>query len=161
MLGTSIGEAEEVGVWGGPWGMAGAAVVGLGVGLWILSMKSDADKDHADAPPSPTQDCPDKAPAEPAKDPPPNKPPFPKDPQQLLDEGWKETSHPDAAANGHRTFTDPKTGAQIRLDKGEPGVNGYRGEDHYHWKNPNGSGFLDENGNPVRRGSDPSHIPPR
>lgn len=91
-------------------------------------------------------------------------PPLPADPDDLLDQGWREESHPDAAESGRRTFTHPETGQQIEFDRGRPGVPGHRGHDHYHVHNPNATGqgdaYLDRNGRPVPRGSGPSHIRP-
>jgi hypothetical protein len=66
------------------------------------------------------------------------KPSLPANPDDLLAQGWKETTHP-----------------------GEPG---WRGQDHYHVRNPNTAGrggkYLDREGRPVPNGSKPSHIPP-
>ena len=90
---------------------------------------------------------------------------LPAKPDDLLAQGWHETSHPGAAALGHRMFENPRTGEIIRFDKGRPGTPGFEGKDHYHRLNPNRTGrhdeYLDVNGNPVARGSDPSHILPR
>jgi len=61
---------------------------------------------------------------------------LPDDPDDLLDRGYEETSHSDAAANGHRTFVNPETGDEVRHDRGEPGKSGHRGQDHYHRPNP-------------------------
>ena len=88
----------------------------------------------------------------------------PKNPDDLLKRGYKETSHPDAKDKGHRTFENPKTGDKIRFDKGKPGASGHEGKDHYHRYNPNSTGkhdyYLDKKGNPVSRNSNPSHIYP-
>jgi hypothetical protein len=93
------------------------------------------------------------------------RPSLPANPDDLLAQGWNETSHPGAAKLGHRTFENPKTGEIIRFDKGRPGEPGFEGKDHYHRPNPNKTGkhdeYLDLSGNPVARGSGPSHIPPR
>ncbi len=90
---------------------------------------------------------------------------LPANPDDLLAQGWKETSHPGAAATGHRTFENPQTAEIIRFDAGRPGQPGFEGRDHYHRLNPKRTGrqdeYLDENGNPVARGSDASHILPR
>jgi hypothetical protein len=95
---------------------------------------------------------------------PPN-PSLPAKPDDLLAQGWKETSHPGAAELGHRTFENPKTGEIVRFDKGRPGGPRFEGKDHYHRLNPNRTGkrdeYLDIHGNPVARGSDASHILPR
>jgi len=90
------------------------------------------------------------------------RPSLPAKPGDLLAQGWKETTHPEAAKMGHRTFENPKTGEVVRFDKGRPGETGFEGQDHYHRMNPNSTGnrdkYLDLNGNPVARGSNPSHI---
>lgn len=82
----------------------------------------------------------------------------------LVKQGYKDTSHPDAAKAGHRTFENPQTGDKVRFDKGKSGKPGYEGKDHYHRYNPNSSGkhdqYLDKNGNPCARGCDESHLFP-
>lgn len=91
-------------------------------------------------------------------------PDLPTNPDDLLQQGWEEITHPDAAAEGHRTFKNKETGLIIRADKGEPGQPGDRGRDHYHIENPNTTSkrdeYLDKNGRPVGRGSKPSHVLP-
>jgi RHS repeat-associated protein len=92
-------------------------------------------------------------------------PPLPANPDDLVnDHGYTETSHPKAAENGHRTFDNEETGDKVRFDKGKPDAPGHEGKDHYHRPNPNATGkgdqYLDKNGNPVPRGSDPSHLYP-
>jgi hypothetical protein len=91
---------------------------------------------------------------------------LPKNPEKLLEKGWHETTHPGMKENtDSRTFSDPKTGLNIRFDKGESGETGFRGKDHYHIENPNRTGkqdfYLDKDGNPVPKGSDKSHILPK
>lgn len=90
---------------------------------------------------------------------------LPAKPDDLLTQGWKEITHPEAAKLGHRKFENPKTGEIVRFDKGRPGQPGFEGQDHYHRLNPNKTGkrdeYLDLNGDPVARGSGPSHILPR
>lgn len=87
---------------------------------------------------------------------------LPRKPDDLTKQGYKETSHPEAAKKGHRTFENTKTGDKLRFDKGKPGANGFEGKDHYHRYNPDATSkynqYLDRNGNPVGRGSDASHI---
>jgi len=89
-------------------------------------------------------------------------PDLPANPDDLPDQGYNETSHPDAAAHGHRTFENPETGDKVRFDKGKPGAPGHEGRDHYHRYNPQSTGkgdqYLDRNGNPTPRGSDASHL---
>lgn len=91
-------------------------------------------------------------------------PALPANPDDLLQQGWEEISHPDAAAAGHRTFRNKETGMVIRAEKGEPGEPGNQGVDHYHVYNPSKTGrrdlYLDKNGRPVSKGSDDSHILP-
>jgi hypothetical protein len=48
------------------------------------------------------------------------RPHLPANPDDLLAEGWKETTHPKAAARGHRDFVNERTGMRIRFDKGDP-----------------------------------------
>ena len=90
-------------------------------------------------------------------------PTLPANPDDLLQQGWEEITHPSAAAQGHRTFRN-KDGLVIRADKGEVGKPGNRAHDHYHVLNPdktsNRDYYLDKNGRPVSRGSDASHILP-
>ena len=44
---------------------------------------------------------------------------LPKDPDDLLDDGWKETTDPRAKdASNSRVFTEEGTGLEIRFDKG-------------------------------------------
>ncbi len=87
---------------------------------------------------------------------------LPKSPDELLNDGWVETTHPDAAPIGHREFENPKTGERISFDKGRPGARGFEGRDHYHRMNPHSQSKLESNldvhGNPVPRGSKHSHI---
>jgi RHS repeat-associated protein len=89
---------------------------------------------------------------------------LPKNPDDLLAAGWREVSHPSAAAAGHRTFISPD-GVEVRFDAAKPGEFGFKRFDHYHVVNPNSSQgkldqYLDVNGNPVSYGSDDSHIIP-
>ncbi len=91
-------------------------------------------------------------------------PGLPANPDDLLQQGWEEISHPDAAAAGHRTFRNKETGLVIRADKGEPSQSGFRGQDHYPVENPDMTSdrdkYLDRNGRPVSRNSNASHILP-
>lgn len=91
-------------------------------------------------------------------------PDLPANPDDLLQQGWEEITHPDAAAQGHRTFRNKETGLVTRADKGEVGKPGNRAHDHYHVLNPdktsNRDYYLDKNGRPVSRGSDASHVLP-
>jgi hypothetical protein len=89
---------------------------------------------------------------------------LPANPDDLLGRGYRDVSHPDAAAAGHRTFENPETGDVLRFDKGKPGRPGHAGNDHYHRENPSPTGkvdaYLDRDGNPVPDGSDASHLYP-
>ena len=89
---------------------------------------------------------------------------LPKNPDDLLKDGWIETTHPNAAVSGRRTFEDPRTGEKLSFDKGRAGEPGFRGSDHYHRANPDGTSkrdeYLDVHGNPTPDGSKRSHILP-
>ncbi len=86
-----------------------------------------------------------------------------KTPNQLIKEGWEDTTHPDMTKKtSSRNLHNPITGMDIRYDKGVPGANRFEGIDHYHVHNHNHTSkkdlYLDIDGNPVRRGSRASHI---
>ena len=88
---------------------------------------------------------------------------LPANPKKLLNDGWKETTHPEMAKTGrHFEFIQDKTNLKIRFDRGEPNKNGFAGRDHYHVYNPKATGnkdlYLDKNGKPVKHGSRESHI---
>jgi len=88
---------------------------------------------------------------------------LPKDPQELLDQGWRDVTDP--SMKNRSEFRDPQTGRKVVFDKGVSGATGYKGVDHYHVYNPSGNGrnnilYLDIDGNPVPRNSVPSHIVP-
>jgi len=87
---------------------------------------------------------------------------LPSNADDLLKQGYKEFSHPDAAKAGHRTFENPTTRDKLRFDQGKPDKPGYEGKDHYHRYNPNATGkkdmYLDKSGIPCARGSDASHL---
>ncbi len=90
---------------------------------------------------------------------------LPGDPQELIDNGWEDVTHPQAKLNSNSMeLSDPATGRRVRFDRGEPGKPGFAGQDHYHVYNPNATGkgdlYLDINGDPVSRGSRASHIFP-
>ncbi len=92
-------------------------------------------------------------------------PSLPTNPDDLLKKpGWKETSHPEARENGHRTFENEKTGEKLRHDKGKPWETGYKADDHWHRHNPNSTGdidkYLDSKGNAVPNGHPDSHLYP-
>ncbi len=89
---------------------------------------------------------------------------LPASPDDLLKNGWIETTHPSAAGVGHREFENPQTGQKIEFDKGRSGEPGFRDVDHYHIKNPAKTGkrdaYLDIDGNAVPNHSTKSHILP-
>lgn len=89
---------------------------------------------------------------------------LPRNPDDLLTQGYKEVSHPDAVKAGHREFENPTTGDKVRFDKGKPGERGYKRDDGYHRKNPDSTSrhdeYLDKYGNPVARHSKESHLSP-
>ncbi len=92
-------------------------------------------------------------------------PRLPKNPQVLVKNGWEETTPPEMSNNTNsQTFHDPVTNLDIRFDKGEKGVPGFGGKDHYHIENPDSTGkhdkYLDKDGNPCAKNSKASHILP-
>ncbi|MEL7222015.1 MAG: RHS repeat-associated core domain-containing protein, partial [Bacteroidota bacterium] len=78
-----------------------------------------------------------------------------------LDSSWEETTHPNNKS-GSRDFRNKDTGENVRWDPGKEGKPGWEGKDHWHRHNPDKSGkgdyYLDRFGNPVPKGSGPSHI---
>ena len=121
----------------------------------------------APEPALPVQPVTTPAPSSPAPLSPPSATPpqsLPANPDDLLNDGYNETSHPDAAANGRRTFENPDTGDEVHFDQGKPGQPGFEGQDHYHRENPASTSkqdrYLDSDGNPVPKGSKKSHILP-
>ena len=92
-------------------------------------------------------------------------PPLPKDPNELVKEGWQDTTHPELARKTNmREFTNPETGMKVAHHPAKPGEPGWEGKDHYHVYNPSSTGkgdlYLDKDGNPTPKGSNASHIPP-
>jgi hypothetical protein len=90
---------------------------------------------------------------------------LPSSPDELLkDPDWKETTHPDAKENGHRTFENKETGEKLRHDEAKPGEPGHKGESHWHRYNPDKTNkrnqYLDENDLPVPKDSPESHLYP-
>ncbi len=79
-----------------------------------------------------------------------------------LGEDWVETTSSKNQTGNYRRFKNKETGEEVQYDKGKPGEPGWEGKDHWHRFNPNSKNnrdlYLDKNGNPVRKGSDPSHI---
>lgn len=90
---------------------------------------------------------------------------LPANPDDLLQQGWEEITHPSEAAAGHRSFRNKETGMVVRADKGEAGRPGNRERDHYHIYNPKSTQgkhdvYLDRSGRSVSRGSSLSNIIP-
>lgn len=89
---------------------------------------------------------------------------LPKNPNKLLQMGWKDTTPSSMAENTTSKVYTNKDGLRVRFDKGTSGAGGYSGKDHYHVFNPNATGksdyYLDKNGNPVPKNSKASHIIP-
>jgi hypothetical protein len=153
-----MGAAEAVGTrLAGRAALAALGPVGLGIGAaWLLydgyqlyNAYNESHKETEDKPPE--EACGDCGKS------------LPENPDELLDEGWEETSHPKEKENGRRRFKNPETGEEIIFDKGKLGQPGWSGRDHYHRPNPGKTNrhdeYLDKNGRPVRSGSEPSHIP--
>ena len=90
---------------------------------------------------------------------------LPKNPKNLLKNGWINTTPNEMSKKtSSQLFTNKNSGIKIRFDKGQRGLGGYGGKDHYHILNPNSTGkhdyYLDINGNPVPKNSKSSHIVP-
>jgi len=91
---------------------------------------------------------------------------LPKDPQELLDQGWRDVTDPRLAASPSNRIEleDPTTGRKVSFEPGKPGEPGWEGKDHYHVYNPGSTNarnrYLDRDGNVVRKGADSSHIEP-
>jgi hypothetical protein len=85
-------------------------------------------------------------------------------PDDLLRQGYRETSNPLAAHRGHRNFEHPGTGDRLRHDRGRPGAPGHEGRDHYHRYNPGAASrhdqYLVKDGSACARGSEGSHLYP-
>jgi RHS repeat-associated protein len=80
-----------------------------------------------------------------------------------LGEEWQDIT--DSRNNsGSRDFKNKDTGEEIRWDPKKPGAPGFEGKNHWHRVNPNGDKkvgrYLDNKGNPVNKGSGPSHLVP-
>jgi len=89
---------------------------------------------------------------------------LPENPDDLLDDGYEETTHSEVQEGSTRTFRNPETGDEVEFHKGGLSKPRWRGKDHWHRYNPNATGkrdaMLDKNGNPVPKGSKASHIEP-
>lgn len=90
---------------------------------------------------------------------------LPKDPDELLGQGYRETSHPDAVRTGTRTFQNDEIGENLEFHKAKDGMSGNKGKDHYHRYNTDPKlgkrdKYLDQHGNPCAKGSPESHLFP-
>jgi len=90
---------------------------------------------------------------------------LPKNPDTLLNQGWKETTSKAKKENTNsRDFIEPLTGLHISFDKGNSSAKGFKGKDHYHARNPESNKkseyYLDKDGNPVPKNSKKSHLFP-
>jgi len=74
---------------------------------------------------------------------------------------WEEVTDP-RNQSGSREFKNKTTGEKVRWDPKKEGEPGWEGINHWHRYNKNSTGkrdlYLDKDGNPVSRGSNPSHI---
>lgn len=150
------------------WVVFGVLVAATAIVSAVEIMKADEEADDifADDEPTGVQSCPEEScsdktsPAE-GKD---KSGELPENPDDLLEDGYEETTHPNAQKQGIRTFHNPKTGDEVEFHKGRPNETGWKAKDHWHRYNPNTTGkrdlYLDRNGNPVPKGSDESHIEP-
>jgi len=136
----------------------GAATVVVGAAA-VMQASKDADESFSDKEADAAENCPEEATpvTEPRE--------YPENPDELLDEGYEETTHPKAAEKGVRRFKNPDTNDEVEFHKGKPGKNGWEGKDHYHRFNPGrrgkGDAMLDKHGNPVPKGSNASHLVPK
>ena len=87
---------------------------------------------------------------------------LPKNPNELLKQGWVEITHEKAAQNSNSRDFVNQDGVKIRFDIAVPGAKGFKSVDHYHVINPQGTSkqdmYLDKNGNATHKNSKPSHI---
>ncbi len=78
-----------------------------------------------------------------------------------LGEGWGGTSD-SSNESGGRDFRHIESKEDVRWDPGKEGEDGWKGKNHWHRHNPQRTGkkdyYLDKDGTPVPKGSDPSHI---
>lgn len=91
---------------------------------------------------------------------------LPPHPDKKFLEDWNDITHPKARENSSNIkYEHKETGLRVRFDPATPGAPGFNGKDHWHVYNPNKTSkqneYLDENGNPTRDGSNPSHILPK
>lgn len=64
----------------------------------------------------------------------------------------------------YREYKDLRNGNIYEFHPGRTGENGWRGKDHYHWRNPNRTNnkdyYFDQHGQPTPKGSNNSHLKP-
>ncbi|GEM_PF-6483038 len=82
-----------------------------------------------------------------------------------LSDNWKEiTDSRMLQHSNRRIFRYKDTEIKIAFEKGKTGLTGNKANDHWHRYNPNALNdrdlYLDINGNPAGKGSNPSHINP-
>jgi|GEM_PF-3305450 hypothetical protein len=80
-----------------------------------------------------------------------------------LSNDWKEVTPEMMQKNSQRReFQYKDTNFKIAFDEGILGQPQYRGKNHWHIYNPNGTGakdyYLDKNGNPIHKNDKNSHI---
>jgi len=79
-----------------------------------------------------------------------------------LSNDWKEITN--SNMKNRRVFVYKETNIQIAFDKGIRGAPRFKGIDHWHRFNPNSTNnkdmYLDKNGNPTGKNTNPSHIKP-
>lgn len=90
---------------------------------------------------------------------------LPPAPTQEFLQDWKEfISEKVTKILPHREFYHKRTELRVRFDYAKEGAPGFEGKDHWHVYNPYTRNkldtYLDKDGNPVKDGSDPSHIIP-
>ena len=62
---------------------------------------------------------------------------LPRDPNQLLKQGWSDVTDPRMAGNiAAREYENLRLGMKVRFDPGTPGAQGFEGKNHYHVYNP-------------------------
>lgn len=80
------------------------------------------------------------------------------------DKNWEDITHPEAREAEKYKFKNKNSGEILEFHKGKSGGSGHKGHSHYHRPNPNNKNkqykYLDENGNPVGKGSEASHLYP-
>ncbi len=91
---------------------------------------------------------------------------LPPAPTQAFLQEWNEfISAKITKVLNHREFYHIKSKLRARFDKAREGATGFEGKDHWHIYNPFTRNkidtYLDKDGNPVKDGSDASHIIPR